>query len=208
MGTHPRDVPIEPRFVEQQARRRQLREMLAGAETDIRLTSVDAFIHSRACTHGTDQMVAAAGRPMSMSLVQREGAGDQWREVIRRAEAASGKQLDMRFQVPTRAIGVLMGLTASMHPFVAYPTFRTLSGLSLPELVRALRTPLIKAAIVSEQPGAFARLGNAAPAFVDDMLKAMETLSARIFPDRGVPTTKRTTRDESAHAGVVNHSSF
>ncbi len=56
-------------------------------------------------------------------------------------------------------------------PVCRPPTFRTLSRLSLPKLVRALRTPVIKAAIVSEQPGAFARLGNAAPAFVDDMLR-------------------------------------
>ena len=34
-------------------------------------------------------------------------------------------------QVPARPTGMLFGLKSSFHPFVAHPTFRAMSGLSL-----------------------------------------------------------------------------
>jgi N-acyl-D-aspartate/D-glutamate deacylase len=132
-----------------------------------------------------EQMANSAGRPVSLNLSQREGAGDQWRRVMQRADAST--RMDMKFQVAARGIGVLMGLTSSFHPFVAHPSFKPIASLPLEAQVRALRDPALKATILSEVPAPYAGKGNSAPAFFDDILRRLDVFSVRIFPDRGVP---------------------
>lgn len=73
-----------------------------------------------------------------------------WREQLKRLEAAQSKGLDIRGQVISRPIGVLMGHPASMSPFYRRPTFLKLAGLSDAEKLQQLRDPVIKAQILSE----------------------------------------------------------
>jgi len=55
-------------------------------------------------------------------------------------------------QVPARPTGMLFGLKSSFHPFVAHPTFRSMSGLPFAELVARLRQPEVRDALLAEQP--------------------------------------------------------
>jgi N-acyl-D-aspartate/D-glutamate deacylase len=55
-------------------------------------------------------------------------------------------------QVPARPTGMLFGLRSSFHPFKAHPSFRALEGLPLDELVRQLRTPEVRDALLAEEP--------------------------------------------------------
>ena len=57
----------------------------------------------------------------------------------------------MRGQVPPRATGVLMGLTATLTPFTLAPTFQHLHHLPLDEKVERLADPEVRAAILSEE---------------------------------------------------------
>ena len=57
----------------------------------------------------------------------------------------------MRGQVPPRATGVLMGLTATLHPFSFHPTYQKLHRLPLDEKVAALRSPEVRAALLAEE---------------------------------------------------------
>ena len=55
-------------------------------------------------------------------------------------------------QVPPRATGILMGLTATLNPFLFYPSFQQLATLPLEEKVKALSDPEMKEKILSEEP--------------------------------------------------------
>ncbi len=74
-----------------------------------------------------------------------------WRTQLKRIEAAQARGLDIRGQVISRPIGVLMGYPASMSPFYRRPTFMALAGLSDAEKLAKLRDPAIKAQILSEK---------------------------------------------------------
>jgi N-acyl-D-aspartate/D-glutamate deacylase len=65
----------------------------------------------------------------------------------------------MRVQVGSRPIGVLFGLEATLHPWLAHATYRELDLASKPlaERVRMLRRPEVRQAILSEEPSGFAQ---------------------------------------------------
>jgi N-acyl-D-aspartate/D-glutamate deacylase len=128
-----------------------------------------------------EAMARAAGRPMSISLLQRDQAADQWRQIIERVERADAAGLPMRIQCAARGIGVLLGLEATFHPFIGHPGYKEISHLPLAERVAALRSPERKAAILSQKPDAVAGDGSSIPPLVDILLGMIEWISARIF---------------------------
>lgn len=73
-----------------------------------------------------------------------------WREHLDRVEAAQSSGLDIRAQVLSRPVGMLMGHPASMSSFYNRPTFRSLDDLSWDEKIEKLKDPEIKQKILSE----------------------------------------------------------
>ena len=92
-----------------------------------------------------------SGRPLSMSVGEGLSSVD-WRDVVDSIEKANADGLEMRGQIAPRAIGVLMGLTASITPFTPKPSFREVNDLPLTERVRALADPTRRARILAEDP--------------------------------------------------------
>ncbi len=91
------------------------------------------------------------GMPVSFLLLQTAGAPDLYREILARCLEAKADGAELVAQVANRPFGMLLGLT-SRHPFVKRATFDRLlreSG-SFDELVTALRTPEVRAAILAE----------------------------------------------------------
>jgi len=72
-----------------------------------------------------ENMARVAGRPLSLSLLQRVGATDQWKQILTRIERANAAGLSVRAQVATRGIGVILGLEATFHPFIGFPTYNS-----------------------------------------------------------------------------------
>ena len=105
-------------------------------------------------------MVEKSGRPMSISLAQ--GISPHgWRKMLGRIENANREGFLMRGQVAPRAIGILLGLTTTLSPFSARPSYGEISKLPLGERLHALRDPERKARILQEKPGrGFERLFN------------------------------------------------
>jgi len=97
-------------------------------------------------------MVRAAQRPLSVSLAQNDARPDGWRGMLAHLEKANEEGLCMKAQVPARAIGLMLGLEASLNPFVSHPSFRPLQALPLAERLARLRQPELKQALLSEQP--------------------------------------------------------
>ncbi len=123
----------------------------------------------------------ADGHPFSMSLMQRARATDQWKKILARVEAANEQGMDMRVQVAARGIGVILGLTASFHPFMGFPSYKKISQKPLSERVEIMRDPEFKAQLLTESPERLAGDGSTVPPLADDLIEAIEFISARIY---------------------------
>jgi N-acyl-D-aspartate/D-glutamate deacylase len=98
-------------------------------------------------------MARASGRPVSVSLVQFPLKPAAYREVLSQLAAANDAGLVIRAQVAARAVGLLMGLQCTLHPFMTNPVWQGLSGLAVAEQARAMRDPEVRAATLASQTG-------------------------------------------------------
>ncbi len=130
-----------------------------------------------------EEMVAASGgRPLSISTMQRDHAPDQWRRIFARADRAVLRGLDVRCQVGARGIGVLLGLEATFHPFMGFPSYKQLAALPLAERVAALRSPEVRARILAEKSDKVAGDGTPIPPLADFFLANLDMLAMRLYP--------------------------
>ena len=129
-----------------------------------------------------EQLAAAAGRPLSMTWMQRDPGGEQYLAMQARVEAAVARGLPLYLQTAARGIGVINGLDASFHLFVGAPAYREVAGLPLAERAAALREPARKARVLGEGFERLAGDGSAVPPLVDILLQNIERISARMFP--------------------------
>jgi len=96
----------------------------------------------------TSEKTGAKG---TFTLVYIDNQPDLWRRQLDLVEQAQSAGLDIRGQVLSRPIGMMMGHRSSMHPFYRRPTFLGLEGLPLEEKLERLKDPEIKAKILAEQ---------------------------------------------------------
>lgn len=120
---------------------------------------------------------AAGGRPLSVSLMQRDMAPGQWKKILARAERGT----KIRVQVAPRAIGVLLGLEATFHPFIGFPSYKKIAHLSLAERTATMRTPAFKAQLLTETSDKVAGDGSPIPPLADVLLSRLEMVSMRLF---------------------------
>ena len=125
---------------------------------------------------------AAGGRPLSISLLERDQAPNQWRSILKRATEATAKGIPIKVQVAARPIGLLLGLDATFHPFMGFPTYKALAHLPLKERARRLLEPETKALLLSEKTDRVAGDGSAIPPLADLLLAQIGMLSRRLFP--------------------------
>jgi N-acyl-D-aspartate/D-glutamate deacylase len=74
-----------------------------------------------------------------------------WQQQMQRIEQAQADGLDIRGQVLSRPLGIMMGHPASMSSFYRRPSFLALEGLPWEEKIARLREPEVKAKILSEE---------------------------------------------------------
>ena len=129
-----------------------------------------------------EQLARAAGRPLSMTWLQRDPGGQQYEAIRARVEAAVAAGLPLYLQTAARGIGVINGLDASFHPFMGFPAYKEVAHLPLAERAAALREPARKARILSEKSERLAGDGTAIPPLVDILLERIDLISGRMFP--------------------------
>jgi N-acyl-D-amino-acid deacylase len=98
------------------------------------------------------RLAEISGRPISFPLNQLSPYKDRWREVLDSIEEANADGLDIKAQALPRAIGIIVGLELSMHPFAGCPTFIKIRDLPLSEKVQRLRTSEVRARLLQEAP--------------------------------------------------------
>jgi len=154
-----------------------------------------------------EAMVAASGgHPLSISTMQRDHAPDQWRQIFARAERAVARGLDVRCQVGARGIGVLLGLEATFHPFMGFPSYKAIAHLPLAERVARMRTPELRARMLAETSDKVAGDGTPIPPLADFFLANLDLVAMRLFRMGATPSYEPALMDslagEAARAGV------
>lgn len=124
---------------------------------------------------------ASGGRPLSLSLMQRDQSRDQWRWVLDRVEGLRNEGLPVHVQCAPRGIGVLLGLEATFHPFLGFPSYKTISHLPLAEQVARMRDPAFKAQLLTEKNEPLAGDGSAIPPLADQLLAMVDWVGWRLF---------------------------
>jgi N-acyl-D-aspartate/D-glutamate deacylase len=126
--------------------------------------------------------VASGGHALSISTMQRDHAPDQWRRIFARVEKAVERGLDVRCQVGARGIGVLLGLQATFHPFMGFPSYKAIADLPLDERVARMRDPALRARILSEKSEKVAGDGTPIPPLADFFLANLDMIGMRLYP--------------------------
>lgn len=124
---------------------------------------------------------AAGGRPFSMSLMQRDFAPDQWKRILQRIEKLNAAGIDARVQVAPRAIGVILGLQCTFHPFMGFPSYKKIADKPLKERVAIMKTPEFRAQLLSEKSDKVSGEGSSAPPLADMLIEHMDFAAKKLF---------------------------
>jgi N-acyl-D-aspartate/D-glutamate deacylase len=144
------------------------------------------LLHSDERFHGEFDIIermaqAAPGHGTSISLMQRDQSPEQWKWILARAEAAHARGTTIRLQVAPRPIGVLLGLGATFHPFMGYPSYKAICRLPLPEQVARMRDPELRARMLAETTERVAGDGSPLPPLADMLLARLDLLAKRLY---------------------------
>ena len=100
--------------------------------------------------HLLRRVAERGGRPMSLTLAQREGKTGHWKLLLDLIAQANADGIAMHAQVMGRPIGLNLGFQISQHPFVHRPTYKALVHLPWAERRVELAKPAVRAAILAE----------------------------------------------------------
>jgi len=129
-----------------------------------------------------ETLARAAGRPLSMSWMQRDPGGEQWQRMRDRVDAAAAQGLPLYLQAAPRGIGVISGLDAATHIFMGFPGYKEVASLPLAERAAAMRDPARRARILAEKSERLSGDGSSVPPLVDLLLARIEIVAWRMFP--------------------------
>ena len=96
------------------------------------------------------RLVGRSGRPMAITILQRDSKPEEWRRIMDRVAQANRDGLPMLGQVLTRPTGVMLGFEISQNPFLGRPSWEKIANLPFAEKLQALRQPDFRAQILTE----------------------------------------------------------
>lgn len=129
-----------------------------------------------------EEMARVAGRPVSISWMDRMFAPQQSGWLGDAALESAKRGVDVRLQCAPRGIGTLFGLDTTMNLLLAYPSYSAIAHLPAAERAQRLRDPALRARVLSEQPVLLAVEGSPLPPVVDFVVKNFDEYSMDMFP--------------------------
>ena len=108
------------------------------------------------------RMAAESGRPISVSVAQGPRRPDDWRDELDAFAAATAAGTTMRGQVGARAVGLMFGLEATLHPFMYSPVYAEIADLPLAERVTLMHDPEMRRRIIETARVEDTKLGSLA----------------------------------------------
>ena len=106
------------------------------------------------------RLVASSGRPLTLTVLERDNKPQEWRRLLEGIRAANADGLPMTGQVLTRPTGILLGFEISQHPFLDCPSYQSIAALPFAERLTALRTPELRQRLVAEAAQHASRAGR------------------------------------------------
>jgi N-acyl-D-aspartate/D-glutamate deacylase len=98
------------------------------------------------------RLVAESGRPLSFSLAQSDRGPDAWRMLLGFLDQCAADKLPVKAQVCGRPVGLLLGLSLTLNPFSAHASYRKIEHLPFAERLAIMRSPEMRARLLSEEP--------------------------------------------------------
>ena len=95
-------------------------------------------------------MSKESGRPISITVEQQDARPEWWLKLLDGIQDAQSEGINMYGQVPPRATGILMGLTATLNPFRFHPSYMEIAELSLEERVKIMNTSDFREKLLKE----------------------------------------------------------
>jgi len=95
-------------------------------------------------------MSKESGRPISITVEQQDARPEWWEQLLDGIEDAQSEGINMYGQVPPRATGILMGLTATLNPFRFHPAYMEIADLSLEERVEIMSNDEFKEKLLND----------------------------------------------------------
>ena len=96
-------------------------------------------------------MSEESGRPISITVEQQDARPEWWEQLLDGIEEAQSEGINMYGQVPPRATGILMGLTATLNPFRFHPAYMEIGELPLDERVQVMKTDEFKEKLLNQE---------------------------------------------------------
>ena len=96
------------------------------------------------------RLAAASGRPMTMTVLERDAKPEEWRSLLDGIATANADGIAMTGQVLTRPTGILLGFEISQHPFVDCPSYQPIAALPFAQRLAALRDPGLRRRLLAE----------------------------------------------------------
>ena len=96
-------------------------------------------------------MSKESGRPISITVEQQDARPEWWIQLLDGIEQAQSEGINMFGQVPPRATGILMGLTATLNPFRFYPSYMEIADLSLEDRVKIMKREDFREKLLQEK---------------------------------------------------------
>jgi N-acyl-D-aspartate/D-glutamate deacylase len=97
------------------------------------------------------RVATVAGRPMTISLLQRDNRPGLWRQLLDHIEAANAGGARILGQVMSRPIGVMLGLEISQNPFIGRPSYKAIADRPFAARLAAFRDPSFRARVLAEE---------------------------------------------------------
>jgi N-acyl-D-aspartate/D-glutamate deacylase len=98
-------------------------------------------------------MAETSGRPLSISVAQLPERPDDHLAILDRIAAANAAGLPMTAQVAPRSIGLLLGLSCTLNPFMTNPVYAEIADRPLAEQVGVLRQPEFRRRLLDAHTG-------------------------------------------------------
>ena len=114
-------------------------------------------------------MSKESGRPISITVEQQDARPDWWIQLLDGIEDAQSEGIQMFGQVPPRATGILMGLTATLNPFRFHPSYMEIAEMPLNERVKIMSDPSFRDRLLAEE-------GVSINPLVDEIVQSYEKM--------------------------------
>ncbi len=99
-----------------------------------------------------EKMVIESNRPLSITVAQTDANNYEWEDLLGWIEDSANNGLPIKAQVCGRPVGLVLGLSVTLNPFSAHPSFKKISNSPLEEKIKIMQSPNFKKKLLSEKP--------------------------------------------------------